>query len=121
VLVKRWVPHYEQDFLWAHTRELGKERVDRRIVMIQNRHQGHSEQKLNFVRMRRARRPGPPRPGIVGYDSRGDNSDRNGSESSTLSAEGSTEDEKLSPEEAEKLMDKFLATFSSDGIEISGG
>jgi hypothetical protein len=70
--------------------------------------------------MRRVRRPGPPRPGIAGYDSRGDNSGGSGSESSTLSAEGSTEDKKLSPEEAEKLMDEFLATCSSDGIDISG-
>jgi hypothetical protein len=68
------------------------------------------------------------KPERVRYDSndsegiRSDGSNPGSSSLDTsLSAGRSPENERLSPEEAEKLMDEFLATFSSYGTDISGG
>jgi hypothetical protein len=77
------------------------------------------------VRMKGHRSVKPERVRYDSNDSEGIRSDGSSSGSSSLntslSAGRITEDERLSPEEAEKLMDEFLATFSSHGTDISGG
>ena len=119
MLVKRWVPNYERDFLWAHMREIREGRGDRQIIILNSKTtkgdpQGRPEQE--FIMKVHA-----VIPARLGYDSEGISRGGSSSGSTSLSAKRSTEDEKLSPEEAEKLMDEFLATFSSDGTDISGG
>jgi hypothetical protein len=62
VLIKRWVPEYEQDFLWAHTKQI---REARRPVMLAiedaGRHHHHSgETEFAIVKKKKhERRPSP--------------------------------------------------------------
>ncbi len=62
VLIKRWVPEYEQDFLWAHTKQI---REARRPVMLAiedgRRHHHHSEEtEFAIVKKKKhERRPSP--------------------------------------------------------------
>jgi hypothetical protein len=62
VLIKRWVPEYEQDFLWAHTKQI---RERRRPVMLAiedgHKHHHHSEEsEFAIVRKKKhERRPSP--------------------------------------------------------------
>jgi hypothetical protein len=62
VLIKRWVPEYEQDFLWAHTKQI---RERRRPVMLAiedgKKHHHHSEEtEFAIVRKKKhERRPSP--------------------------------------------------------------
>jgi hypothetical protein len=94
-------------------------RGDRQIIMLNSKinkgdPQGRPEQE--FIMKRHA-----VIPARLGYDSEGISRGGSSCGSTSLSAKGSTEDEKLSPEESEKLIDEFLAAFSSDGTDISGG
>jgi len=53
VLIKRWVPEYEQDFLWNHTREI-RERRQPVVLAIEStkreHHRHHTEPEFEFVR-----------------------------------------------------------------------
>ncbi|KAH8775836.1 hypothetical protein BGZ57DRAFT_941948 [Hyaloscypha finlandica] len=63
VLIKRWVPEYEQDFLWAHTKQI---RERRRPVMLAiedgHKHHHHHSEESEFAIVRKKkheRRPSP--------------------------------------------------------------
>lgn len=59
VLIKRWVPEYEQDFLWSHTREI-RERRAPVMVAIEGKKNHHHETEFEFVRKKKhERRPSP--------------------------------------------------------------
>jgi hypothetical protein len=86
-------------------------RGDRQIIMLNSKinkgdPQGRPEQE--FIMKRHA-----VIPARLGYDSEGISRGGSSCGSTSLSAKGSTEDE--------KLIDEFLAAFSSDGTDISGG
>jgi len=65
VLIKRWVPEYEQDFLWKHTRELRERRYHHHpppetvVYAIEGKKKHHSEPEFEFVRKKEKRRPSP--------------------------------------------------------------
>jgi len=63
VLIKRWVPEYEQDFLWKHTRELREHRYHHHPEAVEYAIEGkkkhHSEPEFEFVRKKEKRRPSP--------------------------------------------------------------
>ncbi|KAG9248727.1 hypothetical protein BJ878DRAFT_538063 [Calycina marina] len=62
VLIKRWVPEYEQDFLWKHTRELRESRClhpQRVVYAIEGKKKHHEEPVFEFVRKKEKRRPSP--------------------------------------------------------------
>jgi hypothetical protein len=61
ILIKRWVPEYEQDFLWAHTRQI---RESRQPVLLaiedKKHHHRHEESEFAIVRKKKhERRPSP--------------------------------------------------------------
>jgi len=99
VLIKRWVPEYEQNLLWSHTRNLR----DRRQPILINL---ESQPEFEFVRKRSHAK--------VGFES----TPTSGSSSSTSTPPIITGvdhvQEPRSQEEAERLMDEFLATFTVD-------
>jgi len=52
ILIKRWVPEYEQDFLWNHTRETRERRRVEPILMIEERKKSkhhHHDEELQLV------------------------------------------------------------------------
>lgn len=60
VLIKRWVPEYEQDILWTHTREIRERRHAPVVLAIEERkHHHHEEPQFEFVRKKKERRPSP--------------------------------------------------------------
>lgn len=61
VLIKRWVPEYEQDFLWSHTREI-RERRKPVLVAIEGKKHHHSEPEFEFVRKKEHKRKPSPSP-----------------------------------------------------------
>jgi len=58
VLIKRWVPEYEQDFLWNHTREI-RERRGPVVAVIEGKKKHHHETEFEFVRKKKERKPSP--------------------------------------------------------------
>ena len=64
ILIKRWVPEYEQDFLWSHTRELRemRERVRPPVVLAieekKYKHHNHKDDEFEIVRKHK-RKPSP--------------------------------------------------------------
>jgi len=61
VLIKRWVPEYEQDFLWSHTREIRERRSSQTVVLAieeKKKKKHHEEPQFEFVR-KKERRPSP--------------------------------------------------------------
>jgi hypothetical protein len=65
ILIKRWVPEWEQDILWKHTHDVRERRrilvpSTDKILMIEERHHKHKkpEVELEFVR-KKERRPSP--------------------------------------------------------------
>lgn len=60
VLIKRWVPEYEQDFLWSHTREI-RERRAPVLVAIEGKKK-HHETEFEFVRKKKHERKPSPSP-----------------------------------------------------------
>jgi hypothetical protein len=61
VLIKRWVPEYEQDFLWSHTREI-RERRKPVLVAIEGKKKHHEEVEFEFVRKKEHHRKPSPSP-----------------------------------------------------------
>lgn len=60
VLIKRWVPEYEQDFLWGHTREIRARRHQPVVLAIEEKKKHHEEPQFEFVRKKKhERRPSP--------------------------------------------------------------
>jgi hypothetical protein len=53
VLIKRWVPEYEQDFLWNHTREIRRKRKPVLLEIDQKKHHHHEESEFQVVRRRK--------------------------------------------------------------------
>lgn len=56
ILIKRWVPEYEQDFLWNHTRELRERHTSHQPVILAieekktHRHHNHKDDEFEIVR-----------------------------------------------------------------------
>ncbi|KAH7380858.1 hypothetical protein BKA64DRAFT_222668 [Cadophora sp. MPI-SDFR-AT-0126] len=61
VLIKRWVPEYEQDFLWSHTREI-RERRQPVLLSIEGKKHHHHETEFEFVRKKKHERKPSPSP-----------------------------------------------------------
>lgn len=61
ILIKRWVPEYEQDFLWAHTREI-RERRRPTLLAIEGSKRHHHEPEFEFVRKKEHKRKPSPSP-----------------------------------------------------------
>jgi hypothetical protein len=60
VLIKRWVPEFEQDFLWAHTRQIRERRQPVLLAIDQKKHHHHEETEFSLVRKKKhERRPSP--------------------------------------------------------------
>lgn len=62
VLIKRWVPEYEQDFLWNHTKTIREKRQP--VLVLDNKtshHHHHEEVDLEWVRKKdhHKRKPSP--------------------------------------------------------------
>lgn len=62
VLIKRWVPEYEQDFLWAHTREIRERRREPVLVAIEGKKHRHHETDFELVRKTKHERKPSPSP-----------------------------------------------------------
>lgn len=60
VLIRRWVPEYEQDFLWNHTREI-RERRQPVLVAIEGKKK-HNDVEFEFVRKKEHKRKPSPSP-----------------------------------------------------------
>lgn len=60
VLIRRWVPEYEQDFLWNHTREI-RERRQPVLVAIEGKKK-HGDVEFEFVRKKEHKRKPSPSP-----------------------------------------------------------
>ncbi|CAL3968781.1 unnamed protein product [Diplocarpon coronariae] len=59
VLIKRWVPEYEQDFLWSHTKEI-RERRQPVLLSVEGKKHHHHETEFELVRKKKhERRPSP--------------------------------------------------------------
>jgi hypothetical protein len=56
----RWVPEYEQDFLWNHTREI-RERRQPVLVAIEGKKK-HGDVEFEFVRKKEHKRKTSPSP-----------------------------------------------------------
>ncbi|KAG4433911.1 hypothetical protein IFR05_010608 [Cadophora sp. M221] len=61
VLIKRWVPEYEQDFLWSHTREI-RERRQPVMLSIEGKKHHHHETEFELVRKKKHERKPSPSP-----------------------------------------------------------
>lgn len=64
VLIRRWVPEYEQDFLWEHTRKLRETRQHHHhpqtvVYAIEAKKKKHEEPELEWVRKKEKRKPSP--------------------------------------------------------------
>lgn len=64
ILIKRWVPEYEQDFLWSHTREIRERRRSEVVLTIEGKkkHHHHGETELELVRKKKHERKPSPSP-----------------------------------------------------------
>jgi len=62
VLIKRWVPEYEQDFLWSHTREIRERRQPVMLSIEGKSHHHHSEPEFEFIRKKKHERKPSPSP-----------------------------------------------------------
>ncbi|KAI9735019.1 MAG: hypothetical protein M1818_006596 [Claussenomyces sp. TS43310] len=64
VLIKRWVPEYEQDALWRHTKEIReRRRAPPMVLAIEDKHHhshGHKEVEYEIVRKERQKRSKSP-------------------------------------------------------------
>lgn len=65
ILIKRWVPEHEQDFLWGHTREVRERRraITSTVLQIEqggDHHDGNGEVQYEFVRKKRPNRDKSP-------------------------------------------------------------
>jgi hypothetical protein len=70
-LIKRWVPEYEQDFLWNHTRELREMRLRAQqptvtVLAIEDgkkhKHHKHGDDEFEIVRKHKSKRGKSPAP-----------------------------------------------------------
>ncbi|KAJ5047625.1 uncharacterized protein L3040_003446 [Drepanopeziza brunnea f. sp. 'multigermtubi'] len=61
VLIKRWVPEYEQDFLWTRTREI-RERRQPVVLSLEGKKHHHHETELELVRKKKHERKPSPSP-----------------------------------------------------------
>lgn len=62
VLIKRWVPEYEQDFLWNHTKIIREKRQPVLVLDNKPHHQPHHDEvDLEWVRKKdhHKRKPSP--------------------------------------------------------------
>jgi len=74
VMIKRWVPEYEQDFLWNHTRQIREFRVANHhpghhhhpqilpnggVVVVEDNGRERKEDRMEFVRKKRKPSPNP--------------------------------------------------------------
>jgi hypothetical protein len=66
ILIKRWVPEYEQDFLWNHTRELREVRDRQRqpivLAIEEKKHKHHNHKDDEFEIVRKHKRKTSPSP-----------------------------------------------------------
>jgi len=66
ILIKRWVPEYEQDFLWNHTRELREMRDRSRqpivLAIEEKKHKHHNHKDDEFEIVRKHKRKTSPSP-----------------------------------------------------------
>jgi len=64
VLIKRWVPEYEQDFLWNHTKEIRERRHSGGTVVlaIEEKKHHHHDAEYEFVRKKEHKRKPSPSP-----------------------------------------------------------
>lgn len=69
ILIKRWVPEHEQDFLWEHTRELRERRravtqtTNTTVLQIEqggHNHHHHGEVQYEFVKKKERKRDKSP-------------------------------------------------------------
>lgn len=68
ILIKRWVPEYEQDVLWNHTREIRDRRASGGTVVLaieEKKHHHHHEPEYEFVRKKEHKRKPSPSPLIT--------------------------------------------------------
>ncbi|PBP27032.1 hypothetical protein BUE80_DR002062 [Diplocarpon rosae] len=61
VLIKRWVPEYEQDFLWSHTKEI-RERRQSVLLAVDGKKHHHHEAEFELVRKKKHERRASPSP-----------------------------------------------------------
>ncbi|KAF4634058.1 hypothetical protein G7Y89_g4062 [Cudoniella acicularis] len=59
VLIKRWVPEFEQDFLWAHTREIRERRQPMMLGIEGRKHHGEAEFEWVRKKEHHKRKPSP--------------------------------------------------------------
>ncbi|KAL5349373.1 hypothetical protein ACLOAV_005664 [Pseudogymnoascus australis] len=78
ILIKRWVPEHEQDFLWEHTRELRERRraitsstTNTTVLQIEgghnHHHHPHGEVQYEFVKKKEKKRDKSPAPGFITF------------------------------------------------------
>lgn len=77
ILIKRWVPEHEQDFLWEHTRELRERRrsitstTNTTVLQIEgaghHHHHGHGDVQYEFVKKKERKRDKSPAPGLITF------------------------------------------------------
>ena len=66
LLVKRWVPEWEQDQLWKHTRIIREKRSSSgRTLMVEEKRHSHREPEFEWVRKKERRRSKSP--GLLMY------------------------------------------------------
>jgi len=69
-LIKRWVPEYEQDFLWNHTKEIREKRSSSNTVVLaiedSKHHHHHDDAEYEFVRKKEHKRKPSPSP-LIAY------------------------------------------------------
>lgn len=58
ILIKRWVPEYEQDILWTHTRTIREHRHPTMLALEGTRHH-HRETDFEWVKKKKVRKPSP--------------------------------------------------------------
>ncbi|CAG8980049.1 hypothetical protein HYALB_00009258 [Hymenoscyphus albidus] len=59
ILIKRWVPEYEQDILWTHTRTIRKHRHPTMLALEGRRHR-HGDTEFEWVKKeKKTRKPSP--------------------------------------------------------------
>ncbi|KAL2756124.1 hypothetical protein ACRALDRAFT_2027737 [Sodiomyces alcalophilus JCM 7366] len=56
VLIKRWVPNWEQDTLWNHTRDLREKRSSRLLLEVGDKRRGRDDTKFEWVRKKSDRK-----------------------------------------------------------------
>jgi hypothetical protein len=129
VLIKRWVPEYEREFWWNHTRVI-RERRQPVPLGIEAKEKQHGETEFEIGRIERTMKMSSPSP-LKNYlrreSSRREDSNiwesqprRSAPPRHVVRDDLAVEDDTpLSQEEAELLMDEFLTTFTSDDGNLS--